>query len=137
MSLFLCLGQQSKMQITTNNKNTYHKTYYKTGKLKSQGWKVKDSKEEWEFACAADTKTNFHHVETLSWKDANFNSTYLTLFAKNDPSTKKPTPVASYEPNLFGIYDMHGNAYEWTSSNYLTSETNIKNKDLFVIKDGS
>jgi len=62
---------------------------------------------EWEFACAGG-KTWSHEVpdQGLQKKVAHF---------------WKPQPIAvgSLEPNNFGLYDMQGNAWEWTSSDYL------------------
>lgn len=96
---------------------------------------------EWEFACAAGTDTDFHYGTTLSWDKANFNSSYRTPLAINGPSANRPVPVASYEPNSFGIYDMHGNAYEWTSTKDSTfkkgDEDKSKTNDFFIIKGGS
>ena len=57
---------------------------------------------EWEFACRAGTKTSFSFGERITTVDANC-----------DYKIRKPIAVGSYEPNSFGIYDMHGNVFEW------------------------
>jgi formylglycine-generating enzyme required for sulfatase activity len=55
---------------------------------------------EWEFACRAGTATAFSYGDSLTKSDANIGG----------ESTKA---VGSYKPNAFGIYDMHGNVWEW------------------------
>ena len=65
---------------------------------------------EWEYACRAGSTTLFAYGDTLALDQANFNS----LVSSNG---RKPlgrvSLVGSYPPNAFGIYDMHGNVWEW------------------------
>jgi len=58
---------------------------------------------EWEYACRAGTNTNYSFGTTITPKDANY----------RDSKIRKPVPVGSYKPNAFGLYDMHGNVWEW------------------------
>jgi hypothetical protein len=58
------------------------------------------SEAEWEYACRAGTKTSFFFGESLAKKKANFDS-------------DSTTDVGSFPPNDFGLYDMHGNVWEW------------------------
>ena len=63
---------------------------------------------EWEYACRAGTSTRFNTGDTLELHQARF--------ATTSRSSPKPTvPVGSYPPNAWGLYDMHGNVWEWTS----------------------
>ena len=57
---------------------------------------------EWEYACRAGTETAFNVGEDITDEDANF--------GKHIGQT---TPVKSYAPNAWGLYDMHGNVEEW------------------------
>ena len=58
---------------------------------------------EWEYACRAGTKTAHSFRNKISPKDANY----------FDSKIGEPMPVGSYKPNKFGLYDMHGNVWEW------------------------
>lgn len=63
---------------------------------------------EWEYACRAGTTTPFHTGESLEQDQARFATT-------NRSSAKSTAPVGSYPPNAWGLFDMHGNVWEWTS----------------------
>ncbi len=57
---------------------------------------------QWEYACRAGTSTPFHFGEELT--------TELANYARH---SERPSPVGSYPPNAFGLFDMHGNVCEW------------------------
>lgn len=69
---------------------------------------------EWEYAARAGTTSAFYTGDVLTDKDANFNAggTPYNGGPKGE-FPRQPLPVASYPPNAFGLYDMHGNAAEW------------------------
>ena len=68
---------------------------------------------QWEYACRAGTESVFSIGDTLTSKQANFNGGFPYGTTKAVPYLDRPSPVASYQPNAWGIYDMHGNVYEW------------------------
>ncbi|MEE2738685.1 MAG: SUMF1/EgtB/PvdO family nonheme iron enzyme [Planctomycetota bacterium] len=68
---------------------------------------------EWEYACRAGTTTVFAFGNTLSSKQANFNGNYPFGDAPVGRFMNRTVTVGSYEPNGFGLYDMHGNVTEW------------------------
>src|SRR5205085_2199673 len=74
---------------------------------------------EWEYACRAGSKTAFSFGDSLSSKQANFRGTE-PYKAKEGPDLKRTARVGSYEPNGFGLYDMHGNVWEWCKDYYET-----------------
>ena len=66
---------------------------------------------QWEYACRAGTTTPFSTGEDISTNQANYNGTpYIGVVGKN---MRRTTEVGSYPANPWGLFDMHGNLYEW------------------------
>ncbi|MCL2181220.1 MAG: SUMF1/EgtB/PvdO family nonheme iron enzyme, partial [Treponema sp.] len=57
---------------------------------------------EWEYACRAGTATAYNTGNNITTSHANFDSTL-----------NRTSAVGSYAPNAWGLYDMHGNVFEW------------------------
>jgi formylglycine-generating enzyme required for sulfatase activity len=73
---------------------------------------------EWEFACRAGQTSAFTFGPGLSSREANFNGNYPYGGAERGPYLERTTRVGSYSPNAFGLFDMHGNVWEWCADYY-------------------
>ncbi|MEJ1929646.1 SUMF1/EgtB/PvdO family nonheme iron enzyme [Nostoc sp. NIES-2111] len=74
------------------------------------------SEAEWEYACKAGTTTPFHFGETITSDLANYNANYTYTWGAcvKGVYREETTEVGSFRvANAFGLYDMHGNAWEW------------------------
>ena len=72
---------------------------------------------QWEYACRAGTGTALNNGKNLTNTDTCPNMAEVGRYNRNRSDGKggfsQHTVVGSYLPNFWGIYDMHGNAYEW------------------------
>lgn len=68
---------------------------------------------QWEYACRAGTTTPFSFGSVLNGDKANCDGSRPYGASTEGKSLGKSTPVMSYSPNAWGLYDMHGNVNEW------------------------
>ena len=69
------------------------------------------SEAEWEYAARAGTTTRYAYGDAITPKDANY----------ADSKLGRTTEVMAYPPNAWGLYDMHGNVWEWVEDVYHAS----------------
>ncbi|MHC6202281.1 SUMF1/EgtB/PvdO family nonheme iron enzyme [Breznakiellaceae bacterium SP9] len=68
---------------------------------------------EWEYACRAGTATPFSTGSNITTSQANYNGDYPYNGNSKGTYRGETTPVGSFAPNNWGLYDMHGNVLEW------------------------
>ena len=107
------------------------------------------SEAEWEYACRAGTTTPFHFGETITTDLANYCGHGTYGDGVEGVYRKETTAVGSFGvANNFGLYDMHGNVYEWCQdhwhNNYEGAPTdgsawlsNKKNSNRRLLRGGS
>jgi formylglycine-generating enzyme required for sulfatase activity len=72
------------------------------------------SEAEWEYACRGGTTTRFHFGETITPTLVNYDGNYPFGSAPKGMVRQRPTPVGAMGvANAFGLYDMHGNVWEF------------------------
>jgi len=82
------------------------------------------TEEEWEYAARAGSNTKWCFGDNVQ---------KLKNYANIEQST---LPVASKKPNKWGLYDMHGNVWEWTSSCYTETYNNGCYKNYKAVRGG-
>ena len=82
------------------------------------------SEAEWEYACRANTTTPFYFGETITTDLVNHHNKY-----------GQTTDVGKFTPNDFGLYDMHGNVWEWCEDAWYKDYTNAPNDGSAWIGD--
>jgi formylglycine-generating enzyme required for sulfatase activity len=68
---------------------------------------------EWEYACRAGSETPFSFGTTTTPDQANYDGNSPYAGGEKDVYRQKTVPVKSFAPNRWGLYEMHGNVWEW------------------------
>ena len=71
------------------------------------------SEAEWEYACRAGTQSPFSFGANINPQQVNYNGEYPYPGGEKVEYRAKTVPVKSLPANPWGLYEMHGNVYEW------------------------
>ncbi len=72
------------------------------------------SESQWEYACRTGTTTSFYFGETITPELVKYDGNHpYGNYSPKGIYRKGTTDVGSFPPNAFGLYDMHGNVWEW------------------------
>ena len=113
-------------QVSWNNAVAFcEKLSQKTGK----DYRL-PSEAQWEYACRAGATTPFYFGESITPNLVNYDGNYPYADAPKGQYRGQTTEVGSFPPNAFGLYDMHGNVWEWCLDNWHENYVNAP-------KDGS
>ncbi len=104
------------------------------------------SEAEWEYACRAGTTTPFYFGETITSGHVNYDGTCTYGKGSRGQFREQTTEVGSFLPNGFGLYDMHGNVWEWCADRWHGSYNGAPtdgsawmtgDQELYVLRGGS
>jgi formylglycine-generating enzyme required for sulfatase activity len=114
--------------IKRSQKEGLSPAYTMTNRSPSKGYPIRDAEvtvnwnangyrlpteAEWEYACRAGTTTPFSTGNNITTSQANYYGNYPYNNNAEGTYREKTTPMGSFQPNAWGLYDMHGNVWEW------------------------
>jgi formylglycine-generating enzyme required for sulfatase activity len=77
------------------------------------------SEAEWEYCCRAGSATPFWWGSSITPSQANYDGNYFYAGGGEQGEYRgKTVPVDTFSPNPFGLYQMHGNVWEWVEDVY-------------------
>jgi formylglycine-generating enzyme required for sulfatase activity len=82
------------------------------------------SEAQWEYACRAGSTTPFYFGESITPELVNYDGNYPYGDAPKGLYRQQTTDVGSFPPNAFGLYDMHGNVWEWCLDDWVNNYNN-------------
>jgi formylglycine-generating enzyme required for sulfatase activity len=91
---------------------------------------------EWEYACRAGTTTPFYFGPTITADLANYDASSTYGNGPKGKYRQKTIEVGNFPPNAFGLYDMHGNVWEWCLDDWHDSYKGVPTDGSAWLKSG-
>ena len=101
-----------KLKNPVNDANLMATSLQDLGITKVVGYRL-PTEAEWEYAARSGTTTPFNTGSNLTISQANYNGNYPYNNNSKGTYREKTIAVGSFSANSWGLYDMHGNIYEW------------------------
>ena len=98
---------KSRLPVTDVSWNDCQEFIKKLNAKTNGGYRL-PTEAEWEYACRAGTISAYSYGDSITKNDANY----------YDGSNTNTKEVGSFKPNAFGLYEMHGNIWEWCEDWY-------------------
>ena len=100
---------------------------------------------EWEYACRAGTQGAFSFGDNITPEQVNYDGNFPYTDGKKGVDRNETVPVKSLPANPWGLYEMHGNVWEWCEDWYqekyqqdnTINPTGQKNSQSRVLRGGS
>jgi len=89
-----------------------------TKSLKGIGKVGLPTEAEWEYGCRAGTTSDYHFGDIITTELANYDGNYSWNDSPTGEYRKTTTEVGTFPANPWGVYDMHGNVWEWCDNWY-------------------
>ncbi len=123
-----CRFKGDKLPVDRVSWNDAQNFYQRLSKKTRRDYHL-PSETQWEYACRAGTNTPFSFGETITIDVANFNGEHTFRDEPRGFYRHVTTEGGTFPPNAFGLYDLHGNLWEWCADNWLDDYSSAPRDD--------
>ncbi len=91
---------------------------------------------EWEYACRAGTDTPFSLGKQITPEQVNYNGDFPYAGSQKGLNREQTVPVKSFQANHWGLYEMHGNVWEWCADGQRNYDAEAKQDPVGPVDEG-